>query len=56
MHRLTGRYTRDLSETRELGGLFFGVTIPDVATTDTIVPGERACSQLDQYFRRQGCQ
>jgi Carboxypeptidase regulatory-like domain len=37
--RLTGRYTHDLSETRELGGLFFGTPVPNVATTDTDVPG-----------------
>jgi hypothetical protein len=38
--RLTGRYTHDLSETRELGGLFVGTAIPNVATTDTTVPGQ----------------
>ena len=38
--RLTGRYTHDLSETRELQGLFFGTTsIPGTAATDTDVPG-----------------
>lgn len=37
--RLTGRFTHDLSETREIGGLFFGATVPNVATTDTAVPG-----------------
>jgi hypothetical protein len=37
--RLTGRFTHDLSETREGGGLFFGTAIPGVATTDTDVPG-----------------
>ncbi len=50
LHRLTGRYTRDLSETRELGGLFFGVTIPDVATTDTTVPGELLALSLTSSF------
>jgi Carboxypeptidase regulatory-like domain len=50
MHRLTGRYTRDLSDTRELGGLFFGVTIPDVATTDTTVPGEVLALSLTSSF------
>ncbi len=49
-HRLTGRYTHDLSETRELGGLFFGVTIPDVATTDTTVPGETLAISLTSSF------
>jgi hypothetical protein len=37
--KLTGRYTHDLSETRELGGLFFNTAVPNVATTDTSVPG-----------------
>ena len=37
--KLTGRYTHDLSNTREPGGLFFGVAVPNVATTDTDVPG-----------------
>ena len=50
MHRLTGRYTRDLSQTRELGGLFFGATIPDVATTDTIVPGQVLAISLSSTF------
>ena len=38
--KLTGRYTHDLSETQEPGGLFFGVLIPNVANTDTRVPGQ----------------
>jgi hypothetical protein len=37
--RLTGRYTHDLSETREPGGLWLGYYVPNVATTDTDVPG-----------------
>ena len=37
--RMTGRYTHDLSETREIGGLFFNTPVPNVATTDTDVPG-----------------
>jgi hypothetical protein len=41
--RLTGRYTHDLSETRELQGLFFGTTnVPDTAATETDVPGNVA--------------
>jgi hypothetical protein len=48
--RLTGRYTRDLSQTRELGGLFFGATIPDVATTDTSVPGDVLAISLTSSF------
>jgi outer membrane receptor protein involved in Fe transport len=50
MHRLTGRYTRDLSLTRELGGLFFGATIPNVATTDTLVPGQVLAVSLSSTF------
>jgi hypothetical protein len=37
--RVTGRFTHDLSETLELGGLFFGTAIPTIATTNTDVPG-----------------
>ena len=48
--RLTGRYTRDLSATRELGGLFFGATIPDVATTNTNVPGQVLAITLTSTF------
>jgi hypothetical protein len=44
--RLTGRYTHDLSETRELGGLFFNTPVPNVATTDTDVPGTVAALAL----------
>jgi len=50
MHHLTGRYTRDLSQTRELGGLFFGLSIPDVATTDTTVPGDVLAITLTSSF------
>jgi hypothetical protein len=50
VHRLTGRYTRDLSETRELGGLFFGATIPNVATTNTTVPGDVLAISLTSSF------
>lgn len=49
-HRITGRYTRDLSETREQGGLFFGATLPNLATTDTIVPGEILAVNLTSSF------
>ena len=38
--RLSGRYTHDLSQTRELGGLFLSIAVPDVATTDTNIPGQ----------------
>jgi hypothetical protein len=44
--RLTGRYTHDLSQTRELGGLFNGIAIPNVATTETKVPGQVFSVQL----------
>jgi hypothetical protein len=37
--RLTGRYTHDMSLTRELGGLWYGTAVPGIATTDTTVPG-----------------
>ncbi|HEY3581466.1 MAG TPA: carboxypeptidase regulatory-like domain-containing protein, partial [Pyrinomonadaceae bacterium] len=49
-HHLTGRYTRDLSQTSELGGLFFGLTIPDVATTETSVPGDVLAISLTSTF------
>ena len=38
--RLSGRYTHDLSQTVERGGLFVGTAIPDRATTKTGVPGQ----------------
>jgi hypothetical protein len=38
--RLMARYTHDLSNTVEPGGLFFGTAIPNVATTITDVPGQ----------------
>jgi hypothetical protein len=44
--RLWGRYTHDLSETRELGGLFFGTPIPGIAGTDTKIPGQVAAIGL----------
>lgn len=40
--KLIGRYTHDLSFTQEPGGLFFGVAVPNVATTNTDVPGQVA--------------
>jgi hypothetical protein len=39
-HKIFGRFTRDNSLTREAGGLFTGITIPGIATTDTNVPGK----------------
>ena len=44
--RLTGRYTHDLSDTREIGGLFLGTPVPNVAGTDTSVPGSVAAMGL----------
>jgi hypothetical protein len=38
--RIWGRYTHDLSETEELGGLFFGAAFPGVSGTQTRVPGQ----------------
>jgi outer membrane receptor protein involved in Fe transport len=48
--RLTGRYTRDLSQTREFGGLFFNEAYPDIATTDTLVPGDVLAISLTSSF------
>jgi hypothetical protein len=39
-YRLTGRYSHDNSFTEEPGGLFLGLAIPNVAVTDTNVPGQ----------------
>jgi hypothetical protein len=39
-HKIFGRYTRDLSQTQESGGLFTGIVLPNLATTDTTVPGQ----------------
>jgi hypothetical protein len=49
--RLMGRYTHDLSETTEAGGLFFNTAIPDVATTHTDVPGQIFVGQLTTTIR-----
>ena len=35
-----GRYTHDLNDTQEPGGLFNGISLPNVATTNTKVPGQ----------------
>jgi hypothetical protein len=37
--KLVSRYTHDLSQTVEPGGLFFGIAVPNVAATRTEVPG-----------------
>jgi hypothetical protein len=44
--KLVGRYTHDLSQTVEPGGLFFGVVVPDVAATNTDVPGNVFSTEL----------
>jgi hypothetical protein len=49
-HRLMGRYTHDLSLTREQGGLFFNLAIPNLATTDTNVPGQVLAVGLTSTF------
>jgi hypothetical protein len=49
-HRLHGRYTHDLSLTREQGGLFLGIAIPNIATTDTSVPGQILSASLTSNF------
>jgi hypothetical protein len=49
-HRLMGRYTHDLSLTREQGGLFFNLAIPNLATTDTSVPGQVLAISLTSSF------
>lgn len=38
-HKIFGRYTQDTSNTQESGGLFTGFGLPNLATTDTSVPG-----------------
>lgn len=44
--RLTGRYTHDLTESEQAGGLFFSSTLPNVATTRTEIPGQVFVAQL----------
>jgi hypothetical protein len=44
--RLMARYTHDLSETTEAGGLFFNTPVPNIATTETRVPGHVAVFQV----------
>ena len=48
-----GRYTHDLSQTTEAGGLFFGTAIPDIATTLTDVPGQVFVGQLTTTINSQ---
>jgi hypothetical protein len=44
--KLVSRYTHDLSQTVEPGGLFFGVVVPNVAATETNVPGNVFATEL----------
>jgi hypothetical protein len=44
--RLMSRYTHDLSQTTEVGGLFFNTAVPNVATTRTRVPGQVFVTQV----------
>lgn len=39
-HRLFGRYTHDLNQTQEPGGLFANTLLPNITTTDTRIPGQ----------------
>ena len=38
--RLFGRYSHDLNQTTEPGGLFNGINLPNIATTNTTIPGQ----------------
>jgi hypothetical protein len=44
--KIVGRYTHDLSDTIEPGGLFTGTTVPNVSITQTGVPGQVASHEL----------
>jgi len=39
-NRIFGRYTHDLNVTQETGGLFQNINLPNIATTDTRIPGQ----------------
>lgn len=45
-YRLFGRYTQDRSQTQEPGGLFTGISLPNIATTDTNIPGKTFVASL----------
>jgi hypothetical protein len=53
-HRLMGRYTHDLSQTREQGGLFNPLgaapVLPNIAATETSVPGQVFSVNLTSTF------
>ena len=44
--KLVGRYTHDLSETVEPGGLFTNIGLPNISATHTGVPGQVAAFEL----------
>jgi hypothetical protein len=44
--KVVGRYTHDLSETVEPGGLFTGTVVPNVSITHTAVPGQVMAAEL----------
>ena len=50
--KLVGRYTHDLSQTVEPGGLFTGISVPFVSATHTDVPGRVAAVELRATFGR----
>ena len=50
--KIVGRYTHDLSETVEPGGLFTGTVVPNVSITHTGVPGQVAAFELRGIFGR----
>ena len=45
-HRLFGRYTHDLNQTQEPGGLFANTNLPNLTTTDTRIPGQTLAISL----------
>jgi hypothetical protein len=48
--KMIGRYTHDLSQTVEPGGLFTGTTVPNISITHTDVPGQVAAFELRGMF------
>ena len=50
--KLVGRYTHDLSQTVETGGLFTNIVVPNVSATHTDVPGQVAAAELRGTFGR----
>ena len=50
--KIVGRYTHDLSQTVEPGGLFTNIVVPFVSATHTEVPGQVAAFELRGTFGR----